>query len=99
MGFHLKISGVTFDDRQKFISKLNDNEELKLVREPENEHDKDAIAVYNQKDEKLGYIPASFNGKLSYQIDNGTFFKVTVSQVTGGGIGMNFGLNIFIEEI
>ena len=28
---------------------------LKLVKEPDNEHDKDAIAVY-AKDEKIGYV-------------------------------------------
>lgn len=43
----LKIVGVTFENRQNLIKKLQVNEELKLVREPNNLFDKNAVAVYN----------------------------------------------------
>ena len=34
MGFYLKVAGVTFDNRQQVIAKLKQNQNLMLVREP-----------------------------------------------------------------
>ena len=47
----------TIVGRQFFRNKINltSGKPLKLVKEPDNEHDKDAIAVYAE-DEKIGYV-------------------------------------------
>ncbi len=54
-----RLSGVTYDDRQVLIKKLKPKEPLIIRREPENLFDRNAIAVYNNKGFKLGYIPKS----------------------------------------
>ncbi len=93
-----KIVGVTFENRQNLIKELNVNEELKLVREPNNQFDKNAVAVYcgiNQ----LGYIGARLAKVLAPRIDAGTKYQCFVSAVTGGDDGAKYGANILIEAI
>ena len=99
MSFYIKLSGVTFDNRQRAISRLSENQELRLVREPNNPHDRFAVAVYTTSGEHVGYIPAANNGSLAYKLDRGGKYRVIVSAVTGGGFGQNYGLNVFIEEL
>jgi len=97
MGFHLKIAGVTYGDRQKTISQLKVGQELKLVREPNNPYDSKAIAVKTLDDKQVGYIPSLNNSQMAFNLDHGQRYKVTVSVITGGGIGLSYGCNIFIE--
>jgi single-stranded-DNA-specific exonuclease len=99
MGFFLKVAGVTFDNRQKAISRLSSGQKLNFVREPNNPFDKYAVAVRTESGEPLGYVPSASNGSIAFRMDKGGYYKVTVSTVTGGGIGQSYGLNIYIEEI
>lgn len=98
MGFYLKVAGVTFDNRQKAIARLIVGQKLVFVREPNNAYDRYAVAVRTEAGEPLGYVPSSSNGSIAYRMDKGGNYKVTVSTITGGGIGQNYGLNIYIEE-
>ena len=45
------------------------DESLKLVREPTNEHDPNAIGVFN-RDVLIGYIPRELAAKLAPRMDN-----------------------------
>lgn len=49
----IKLVGCNFHEASK---KTIENEVVKLVREPENKFDKEAIAVYNALGEKIGYV-------------------------------------------
>jgi hypothetical protein len=94
--FNSKISGSTFTEgAQEAIAKLKEDEVLKLVREPNNKYDANAIAIYKGK-KQLGYLPASTAAKLFKDVDNS---KVTckVAQVTGGKEGQSYGCNIELE--
>lgn len=96
-----KISGVTFDDRQKLIKKYaKDNASLYIQPEPENKYDKNAMALYIQsgfsifkKFHKLGYIDSEL-------VNEGFCFQqeVKILNVTGGGFlsKKNYGVNIEI---
>lgn len=99
MGFHLKLSGVTFDNRQRTISKLEIGETLFLVRESNNQYDKNAVLVKTKNDADVGYIPAAYNYDIARNLDSGKIYEVKVSAITGGGIGMNYGINIFLREL
>jgi len=94
----LKIVGVTFENRQNLIKKLQVNEELKLVREPNNLFDKNAVAVYNGG-HQLGYIGKNFAKFIARRIDAGIKYKCFVTAVTGGCNGARYGANICIEPI
>ena len=45
--FYTKIVGVTFDDRQKYIASVRLGDHLTAVKEPNNQYDPNAIAVYS----------------------------------------------------
>ena len=54
---------------------------LKLVREPDNSHDGNAVAVYFH-DDKLGYVPRGENGVVAQMIDRGEKLEATISRLT-----------------
>lgn len=52
-------------------SKLKDDDRLVFYREPENEHDPQAIRIENLKREKIGYVPRKDNVVFSRLMDAG----------------------------
>jgi hypothetical protein len=54
------VAGFQYADGMKVIDKMKEGDELDLVREPENVHDENAVAVY-WKQNRIGYVPAIDN--------------------------------------
>ena len=54
------VAGMRYWDGAKVISKLKPGKRLRLVAEPHNPADPNAVAIY-RKDVKLGYIPRDQN--------------------------------------
>lgn len=99
LGFsvHSKVVGTTFTDMAKFDIKEDD--ELILRREPDNEFDENAIAVY-WGIEKIGYIKRTLAKDIAKSIDKGNTYKCFVSNITGGTTTKeNKGINIKIVRI
>ncbi len=96
---HTKIVGVTADDHQDNIELLDEGEALKLVREPSNPHDRNAIAVEISDGDALGYISRDLAAELAPAMDAGQYFKCTVTALTGGTDEQPAkGVNILIEQ-
>lgn len=93
--FYSKIVGVTFNGRQQYISQLKAGEELTLKREPGNQYDRNAIALYDSRGNQLGYISRALASDMAPMIDNGSRYRICVSDVTGGD-GYCYGANISI---
>jgi hypothetical protein len=99
---------VTFrnDDganRQEIITRCRVGERLKLVRWPYHEFDPGAIAVMRQNGEQLGFIPehvsrAGDSSGLAQRMDSGTAYQCRISDITGGGPSMSYGVNIEITD-
>lgn len=108
--FITKVVGVTYlnedgTNRQGLISDLKKRSKISLVREYDNEKDKDAIAVVNDKGNKLGYLPS--DPQLANHIDGGGAFQVEIIRIAGGPTilnkllkqqGKNYGLVIKIYK-
>lgn len=62
------IRGFRFYDGLKILNQLKEGQILELQREPDNQYDKCAIALYYQQ-HKLGYVPKEDNKMLSKLID------------------------------
>ena len=79
---HCNIAGFTYCDGCIVFGELEIGSELKLVREAENKHDPDAVAVY-YNDVQLGFIPSSENETISKLLDMGyeDIFEVRVSRL------------------
>lgn len=99
VSYHTKAVGVTFDDRQETISKLNEGNQLKLEREPDNEYDPNAIAIKAKVMTEwlpVGYIAKKNNSQLAKELDEGNDISVTLTAITGGD-DKNYGMNVFIK--
>ena len=100
--FFTKIVGVSFDNdngisRQDLISELDSVPcALTLLREVQNPHDSNAIAILDPKGRQLGYLSRSIAQQLAQHLDSGLGIHAHAVQVTGGW-PLNYGVNIKIH--
>lgn len=83
---HVKVAGVTYEGRQAYLAKLSGNEPVRLVPEPENKFDANAIAVHIAKMGMVlhcGYIPKEIAKDISPLME-GESFDCKIEAVTGG---------------
>ncbi|MDR3597057.1 HIRAN domain-containing protein [Clostridium sp.] len=52
----LPVVGITIKERKQYVKKINIGENVRLLREPNNPYDKNAIKVLDCDDNMLGYI-------------------------------------------
>ncbi|MEG1152305.1 MAG: hypothetical protein RSD67_05485 [Oscillospiraceae bacterium] len=73
------------------ISNVNLGNELKIIKEPTNQYDPNALAIIcNNK--KIGYIPKNRLQSMYYDFeDNGGIIKAYVSQINGDNVIMAIG--------
>ena len=79
---HTNIAGFMYWDGCEAFGRLEVGTELKLVREEDNRHDSDAVAVY-YRDYKLGFIPGHENEIFAQFLDMGhtDLFEVRVARL------------------
>lgn len=96
-----KLAGVTYDNRQQLISALRDGDELEFCREPDNLYDTNAIAVYNEYGNQLGYLRADLASELGPLMDEFPESVLTgsVLEITGGDAENYYGCNIEISLV
>lgn len=95
-GFFSKVVGVTFDGRAALVARLKPGEQLKLVRDPHNPHDENAIKVVRSDGAQLGHVVAETAYELARTIDRGEEWAATVVEVTGREHD-NLGVNIYLH--
>ena len=80
----IKLVGCNF---HKTNNKTIEDSVVKLIREPENEFDKEAIAVYNGFNEKIGYVgthkTVSRGNRKNGCIDNHQLGNIMGQEATG----------------
>lgn len=110
---YLKVVGVTFDNpngtsRQEAISKVRLDSKIWLRREPENEYDPNAIAVfteiielsdrsYGSLEVQLGFLSGEDAQNMAVLMDSGIQFEAVVEQI-GIYKGKNY-LKILVDEV
>jgi hypothetical protein len=98
--FHSKIAGVTHhnddgSERQEIIPRCRIDDILRLVREPANPVDPNAIKVFRLNGEQLGYLTAfCVSNGLAADMDRGVAVQCSISAVTGGEDGRPLGINL-----
>lgn len=103
--FYTKVVGVTKRnadgrERQKVIARCRVDDLLLLIREKDNPHDPNAIAVYRATNEQIGYISADIAEELAPDMDSDVPISVRISDLTGGtpekpSRGVNLEIRIF----
>ena len=61
---HFDIAGFTYYEGVDVFDELKIGTTVKLVAEPENPYDRNAVAIY-YKDKKLGFVPRNENKMIS----------------------------------
>jgi hypothetical protein len=92
--FRLSIVGVTHrnsdrTDRQKILMSCEDGEPVMLVRQPENKHDRWAIAVFRMTGEQIGWMPGG-DFLLASHMDQGGKVRAKILRITGGDCPQGF---------
>lgn len=107
-----KLVGVSFENRQELLKKVSLSTKIKLIREKNNIHDKNAIGVLASVERfnkitgwtmtwvHIGYIPADLSMKLSPLADRGliSLEKVSIlNLLTSGKKNSMIGIEIAID--
>ena len=93
------VAGTTFIKNLKEVeAKLKKGQPLDLKREPDNQYDDFAIAIYNGQGEKLGYIPRDRNEMLARLMDAGKWFYAKVQNKVWEGNWLKIDLEIYLKE-
>lgn len=101
---NIRVAGVTYEGRQEKIARLRYDDPVRIVPEPDNPYDKNALAVYVGHAGKVlhvGYIPRDMAAQIAPLID-GEAFMCAIAEITGGfelwdGSTANYGLRLRVE--
>lgn len=93
-----KVIGLGTEKSKSDIEKLEEGDIVKLLREPNNIYDKDAIAVYNIYNEKIGYIARDDEKELAEFMNGETEHEASVTRKNDGN-GLSYGANIQVTKV
>ncbi len=79
-------------------SHIKDGDRLVFYREPENEHDPQAIRIENLKGEKIGYVPRKDNVVFSRLMDAGKVLFAKVIEKEMKGKWLKIKIKIYLHE-
>ena len=96
--FHTKLAGVSFEGRQQIVARLAPGVPLRLVRQPENEFDANACALYDPFGDQVGFFNRRLAAVLAPVVDAGVEYDVEVTDVTGGEEGASLGVNVLVSR-
>ncbi|HEY5901539.1 MAG TPA: HIRAN domain-containing protein, partial [Anaerolineales bacterium] len=69
----VKVAGVTFEGRQEHLRRLRGHEPVRIVPEPENSYDPNALAVHIALDDQtvvhVGYVPRELAAEIAPLLD------------------------------
>jgi hypothetical protein len=74
------VAGFQFHEGEFVWPSLKVGKELTLVREADNVHDSNAVAVYFNMDQ-VGYVPRVENTAVAQMLDRGEHLKASISKL------------------
>lgn len=96
--FHTKLVGVTFEGRQDVVARLEHGTPLRIERQPDNEYDPNAVAVFEPHGAQVGYLNRRLATVLAPVLDAGVDYDVEVADITGGDEGQSQGVNVLVAR-
>lgn len=78
--FVFPVVGVSY--RQEAVRRIRPHQEVTLRAQPENPHDANAIAVFSEAGEHLGYVPAKLAPRMARVVEAGA--RAEVLEVLSG---------------
>ena len=93
------IAGTQFRKLGDIENVLKSGEALTFKREAANKYDNDAIAIYDERDTHLGYVPRDTNAILARLMDAGKLIFAKVTGVTRNGNWTKIDIQIFLKDM
>lgn len=96
-----KVVGVTYEDRQIIINRMNIGEELSLLKEPNNIYDNNAVKVLRSNGEQVGYLNKNLAAEIQHYFNySQPSLSAEVLDIIGNSSkGMNLGVVIKISPL
>ncbi len=82
----------------QLIKKLQVGQRLKLVREPNNLNDKNAVKITNQDGEKIGYVACDVNEIITRLLDGGKDVFAEITTIEQLGPWNKIDVGIYIDD-
>ena len=80
--FRTTVAGVSY--RQEMVARCWQGAGVKLIRNPRNKHDKNAIEVHVFHRGQIGFIPRETAQGLASSMDDGDKVEARIAELTGG---------------
>lgn len=101
--FHTKLAGVTFEGRQEAVARLSEGTALRVVCQPDNPFDPNAVALFDATGDQVGFFNRALAAALAPEMDAGAVYEVSVTDVTGReardeGAARSLGVNVLVER-
>ena len=97
--FDTHVAGTThIEGIEKIGESLKDDDRLVFYREPENEHDPQAIRIETLGKEKIGYVPHKDNVIFSRLMDAGKVLFAKVVEKEMRGKWLKIKVKIYLHE-
>lgn len=97
--FFTKVVGVSFEGRQNNIQKVNTGDLVRLIRDPRNKFDANAIKVERLDGLQLGFLKKEMAKHLAPVIDEGVRYEAIVTSITGGSHDKeHYGVNLAVAR-
>ena len=97
--FDTYVAGTThIKGIEKIGESLKDGDRLVFYREPENEHDPQAIRIETLEKEKIGYVPRQDNVVFSRLMDAGKVLFAKVVEKEMRGKWLKIKIKIYLHE-
>lgn len=92
---YAEVAGFWFTEGRRIESDLRPGAMLRMVREPDNKYDSNAVALYFS-DTKIGYIPKVYNKPIAQIMDNATTHSLH-AHISSVEYGETNDIHIFFE--
>jgi HIRAN domain len=93
------IAGTNFrPDIAEIEPNLNIGTKFRLRREPKNEHDSLATAIYTEQNYHLGYIPKSKNETIARLLDAGKNLSARLTEKKWKDSWLKLDIEIFLQD-
>lgn len=95
---HITVAGTTFCSTiSELTPQLVENTRLRMLRQPQNKHDKLAIGIYLDKI-RIGWVPQEQNEVISRLMDAGKAFFCRITRTSQKGEWTKIDADIFMVE-
>ncbi len=78
---HSTVAGIQYHNAEALWPHLRPGDQLTLVREPYNHHDRYAVALH-WRDQKIGYIPRRENVVIAQMLDRGKRLEANITRLS-----------------